>query len=381
MENTYLDYAATTPVDPDVLNSMIPYFTEKFGNPSSIHRHGQKAEAALETAREKIAFQISCDPGEIIFTSGGSEADNLAIRGTALARRSETHADRILITPVEHEAVKRTAKQMQDLFGFRLEFIPVDSEGRVILAGLEEMLTEEVALVSAIFGNNEIGTINNVNEIGALCSEQGIPFHTDAVQAMGYIDIKSSDNISLISAGAHKFYGPKGVGFLYRTKNVRIYPYQTGGSQENGLRAGTHNVPYIVGMATALELTRSRQKEYEQQFTLLRNQIIDGVLSSIPFSTLTGSASERLCNHASFIFEGIDGNELAMALDIEGFSCSSGSACKTGNPEPSEVLLAIGLNKEQAKGSLRVTVGRKTTEKDICGFLEALHRVLGRIKA
>jgi cysteine desulfurase len=285
-----------------------------------------------------------------------------------------------LITPVEHEAVKKTAKQMHDLFGFRLEFIPVDSEGRVILAGLEEMLTEEVALVSAIYGNNEIGTINKVDEIGALCTKHGIPFHTDAVQAMGYIGIKSNENVSLISAGAHKFYGPKGVGFLYRKKNVKIYPYQTGGSQENGLRAGTHNVPYIVGMATALEMTRSRQKEYEQQFTLLRNQIIDGVLSSIPFSTLTGSASGRLCNHASFIFDGIDGNELAMALDIEGFSCSSGSACKTGNPEPSEVLLAVGLNKEQSKGSLRVTVGRKTTDKDIGGFLEALHRVLYRIK-
>lgn len=380
MENVYLDYAATTPVDPEVLESMIPYFSEKFGNPSSVHTHGQKSEAAMETAREKIAIQLSCEPREIIFTSGGSEADNLAIRGTAIARRQNANADRILITRVEHEAVTNTAKQIRDLFGFRLEFIPVDHVGQVILPEFEKLLAKDVAIVSVIYGNNEIGTINQVEAIGSLCQEYDIPFHTDAVQAMGYINIKANKSINLISAGAHKFYGPKGVGFLYRTKNVKILPMQTGGSQEDGMRAGTSNVPYLVGMATALEKTRAKLSEYQGQYLSLRDRIINGVTGSIPDARLTGSPTERLCNHASFVFSGVDGNDLAMALDLEGFSCSSGSACKTGNPEPSEVLLAIGVNKELAKGSLRVTVGRRTTEDEVARFLQVLPGIVDRLR-
>lgn len=381
MENIYLDHAATTPIDPEVLESMLPYFTENFGNPSSVHRHGQRAEAAIETAREKIAAILACEPKQIIFTSGGSEADNLAIRGTALARKFDNQADRILITAVEHEAVTKTAKQLRDLFGFRLEFIPIDHEGKVIVSELEKLLAKDVAIVSTIYGNNEIGTINPIRDIGALCKEHGIPFHTDAVQAMGYIDIQSNENFSLLSAGAHKFYGPKGVGFIFIKKGLRLYPHQTGGSQENGMRAGTHNVPYIIGMSTALEKTRLKHKEYHRYYEKLSERIISGVIQSIPGSILTGSATDRLCNHASFVIDGVDGNDLAMALDLEGFSCSSGSACKTGNPEPSEVLLAIGLSKEQAQGSLRVTVGRNTTEDEVTNFLKILPGVVDRVKA
>ena len=381
MDNIYLDHAATTPVDSEVLAIMLPYFTGNFGNPSSIHRHGQKAEAAVENAREKIAEALSCEPREIFFTSGGSESDNLAIRGTALARRADAQADRILITAVEHEAVTKTAKQLCALFGFRLEYIPIDRDGKVILSKLEKMLAKDVAIVSTIYGNNEIGTINPIDEIGTLCMEHGIPFHTDAVQAMGYIGISSNENFSLLSAGAHKFYGPKGVGFLFIKKGSRVFPSQTGGSQENGMRAGTHNVPYIVGMAAALEKTRLKMNDNLQHYSRLRDRIISGVIQAIPGASLTGSATDRLSNHASFIIEGVDGNDLAMALDLEGFSCSSGSACKTGNPEPSEVLLAIGLSNEQAKGSLRVTVGRGTTDDEISKFLNALPGVVGRVKA
>lgn len=380
MENIYLDYAASTPVDPEVLEIMLPYFTGNFGNPSSVHRHGQKAEAAVENAREKIAEALSCEPREIFFTSGGSEADNLAIRGTALARRDDAQADRILITAVEHEAVTKTAKQLCALFGFRLEYIPIDHDGKVILPKLEKMLAKDIAIVSTIYGNNEIGTINPIDEIGALCMDHGIPFHTDAVQAMGYMGISSNENFSLLSAGGHKFYGPKGVGFLFIKKGLRVFPSQTGGSQEYGMRAGTHNVPYIVGMAAALEKTRLRMNENTQHYSRLRDRIISGVIQSIPGASLTGSATERLCNHASFVIQGVDGNDLAMALDLEGFSCSSGSACKTGNPEPSEVLLAIGLSKELAKGSLRVTVGRNTTDDEISKFFEHLPGVVDRVR-
>ena len=380
MNNVYLDFAATTPIDPEVLDSMLPYFSEHFGNPSSIHKHGQKAESAVENARGTISDLMHCEPSEIIFTSGGSEANNLALRGTALLRRRDMGANRIIISPVEHDAVQKTAKQLRDLFNFHLDFIPVDSDGKVILSEFKDMLGNDVAIVSVIYGNNEIGTLNPVEEIGHLCKEVGIPLLTDAVQAMGYLDIRATDNISLLSAGAHKFYGPKGVGFLYKRRSVSLLSTQTGGAQEGGTRAGTHNVPYIVGMAKALQKTRKNQEEYINHYTLLRNLIITGVLGSIPSAKLTGSISDRLCNHASFVFNGIDGNDLVMVLDMEGYSCSSGSACKTGNPEPSDVLLAIGMDPSQAKGSLRLTVGRATTIEEINHFIDILPGVIFRLK-
>jgi cysteine desulfurase len=379
MNNVYFDFAATTPIDPQVLESMLPYFTEHFGNPSSIHHYGQKAEAAVEEARGIIADLMRCDPSEITFTSGGSESDNLALRGTALRRRREMGANRIVISPVEHEAVQKTAKQLRDLYNFQLDYIPVDVDGKVVLSEFIKMVGYDVAIVSVIYGNNEIGTINPIEEIGQICTDYGIPFHTDAVQAMGYLDIKASNLITLLSAGAHKFYGPKGVGFLYKKKPLKLFSTQTGGSQESGLRAGTHNVPYIVGMAKALQITRTRQEEYMNHYMLHRNLLISGVTNSIPTATLTGSKEDRLCNHASFVFSGVDGNELVMALDLEGFSCSSGSACKTGNPEPSDVLLAIGMDPISAKGSLRLTVGRTTTTDQVNQLISILPGIISRL--
>ncbi len=379
MNNVYLDFAATTPIDSEVLDSMLPYFSENFGNPSSIHWYGQRAEATVEEARRCIAGLIACDPSQITFTSGGSEANNLALRGTALFRRREMGANRILISPVEHDAILKTAKQLRDIFNFQLEYIPVDGEGKIILDEFRKMAGYDVAIVSAIYGNNEIGTINPIEEIGQICTTYGIPFHTDAVQAMGYLDIKVSENIKLLSAGAHKFYGPKGIGFLYKSKSIKLISTQTGGAQEGGLRAGTHNVPYIVGMAKALEKARRLQNEYKKHYLDMRDLIINGVMESSPMARLTGSKNNRLSNHASFVFSGIDGNDLVMALDLEGFFCSSGSACKTGNPEPSEVLLAIGMDPILAKGSLRITVGRSTTVEQVNQFVNAFSGILSRL--
>lgn len=379
MNNVYFDFAATTPVDPEVLDSMLPYFSEDFGNPSSIHRHGQKGEAAIEGARISIAEVLACDPTEIIFTSGGTEANNLALRGTALFRRREMGANRILISTVEHDAVQKTAKQLRDIYNFQLEYIPVDNDGKIILDELQKMVGYDVAIVSAIYGNNEIGTINPIDEIGQICAPYDIPLHTDAVQAMGYLNIKVTKNIKLLSAGAHKFYGPKGVGILYKNKLTKLISTQTGGAQESGLRAGTYNVPYIVGMAKALEKARKLHDEYMKHYLDMRNLIITSVLESYPMVKLTGSRDNRLCNHASFVFNGIDGNELVMALDLEGFSTSSGSACKTGNPEPSEVLLAIGMDPVIAKGSLRITVGRTTTKNQVNQLVDALTGIVTRL--
>ena len=365
MNSLYFDYAATTPVDPEVMEAMLPYFKDTFGNPSSTHQYGQKAEGAVEHARELIASLINCSHNEVVFTSGGTEADNMALRGAAFSRKSSTGANRILITPVEHDAILNTAKQLQANYGFQIEYIPVDKVGKVDISTFSTMLDSNVAIVSVIYGNNEIGTINPVTEIGGLCHEYGIPFHTDAVQAMGYCSITAKNEVDMISAGAHKFYGPKGVGFLYKSNSIKVLPTQTGGGQERGNRAGTHNVPYIVGMAIALQKARINQEKYREHYQNLRNEIINRILIEVPDVILTGSQEERLSNHASFVFTGVDGNELVMMLDMAGVACSSGSACKTGNPEPSEVLLALGYSAALAKGSLRITVGRDTRKEDV----------------
>ncbi len=379
MNNIYFDYAATTPLDPEVLDAMMPYFKESFGNPSSIHQHGRKAEAAVENARDVIASLMECSTNEIIFTSGGSESDNLALRGAALARRKETGANRIIISAVEHEAVTKTARQLQAQYGFELDILGVDDNGMVRVGDLSAILSTDVALVSVMYANNEVGTINPVEDIAELCNSNEVPFHTDAVQAMGYIDVKANDYVGLISAGAHKFYGPKGVGFLYKKISTKVMPIQTGGSQEGGLRAGTQNVAYIVGMAKALELTKNNLEVLTKKYSNLRDRLIIGILEEFSQARLTGSKVNRLSNHASFAFEGLDGNELVMALDLEGFSCSSGSACKTGNPEPSDILLAMGLDHNLAKGSLRLTVGRYTSDADVEKLVNTLPTVLSRL--
>jgi cysteine desulfurase len=377
----YLDYAATTPVEPRVMQRMQPFFSESFGNPSSIHHFGQAAEDALENARLNMAQTMHCLPEEIIFTSCGTESDNLALRGSALCARQERGANHILISPVEHHAVSHTAEQLAHLHGFELEYLPVDHNGRTSPDDVEACLRTDTAVVSVIYANNEIGTINPIAEIGQLCRSRGITFHTDAVQAAGYLSMDvNSLNVDLISIGAHKFYGPKGIGALFIRKGLPIIPAQTGGAQEYSLRAGTQNVPYIVGMAEAFNLAQNERQAHISSIVPLRDHLIGAILEEIPDVQLTGHPQERLPNHASFLFKGVDGNTLLMMLDLEGFACSSGSACKTGNPEPSDVLTSLGFTRDWALGSLRVTLGLYTTSAEIDRFIKVLPGLISRLR-
>lgn len=377
----FLDYASTTPVDPRVVEAMHPYFSQIYGNTSSIHYYGQKAERSLENAREQLARCMNCQSEEIIFTSCGSESDNLAVRGCALAGRQSRGANHILTTTVEHHAVINTAVQMAGIHGFELEFLPVDQHGIIQPESVAERLRSDTALVSIIYANNEIGSINPITEIGLICRTHNIPFHTDAVQAAAYLPMDTQIlNADLISIGAHKFYGPKGVGALYVRKGTPLIPSLTGGSQEFGLRAGTHNTPYIIGLVEAFMLVEQEREERLQKLLPLRARLIEQVLERIPASFLTGHPINRLPNHASFVFDGVDGNELLIALDNSGFAVSSGSACKTGNPEPSDVLLALGITPELAMGSLRVTLGNFTTLDHIDAFLNTLPKVIEQLR-
>jgi cysteine desulfurase len=369
----YLDYAATTPVDDRVLGAMLPYFNQVFGNPSSVHFFGQLAETALEQAREQVASGLNCNSNEVIFTSCGTESDNLALRGAAFAARQKSGANHILISPVEHHAVSHTARQLANLYGFELELLPVDAYGYVDPDEVAHRLRRETAIVSVMQANNEIGTINPIAEIGAICRAQGVIFHTDAVQAAAYLPVDvQSLTVDLLSIGAHKFYGPKGIGALYVRKGTPLYPTQTGGAQESGLRAGTQNIPYIVGLAEAFLLAQSERKRRTAQVTPLRERLIGAILEEIPRSKLTGHPTQRLPNHTSFVFEGVDGNALLMMLDMTGFACSSGSACKTGSPEPSDVLIALGLPRTWALGSLRLTLGVGTRPEHVQELLQVL---------
>ena len=380
-EKIYLDYAATTPVDPRVLDAMVPYFSASFGNPSSVHRYGQIAEAAIDSAREMVAAALNCRPDEIIFTSCGSESDNLALRGAALAMREKSGADWIITSRAEHHAVSKTAEQLEKYYGFKVEWLDVDEHGMVIPEVFEKAICNKTALVSVMYANNEIGTINPIKEIAKICRKNNILFHTDAVQAAAYLplDVKSL-GADLISLGGHKLYGPKGVGALYVRKGLQLVPHLTGGGQENGLRAGTQNVPYIVGFAEALKLAVEEREARTAHVKPLRDRIIGNILETIPEARLTGHLESRLPNHASFAFKDVDGNLLLTLLDAAGFACSSGSACKTGNPEPSEVMAAIGLSHEWGLGSLRVTLGANTTPVDVDKFLNALSALVERAR-
>jgi cysteine desulfurase len=335
----------------------------------------------LETARETVAQALNCRPDEVVFTSCGSESDNLALRGAALAARQQRGANHLLISPVEHHAVSRTAEQLTHLHGFELEILPVDGAGRVEPQEVASRLRPDTAVVSVIYANNEIGTINPITEIGAICRAHGVPFHTDAVQAAAYLPIDvQALQVDLLSLGAHKFYGPKGVGVLYTRQGTPLFPAQTGGGQEASLRAGTHNVPYLVGLAEALRLAQAGREEHAAHLRPLRDRLIGQILEEIPASRLTGHPSLRLPNHASFVFAGVDGNLLLMMLDIAGFACSSGSACKTGDPEPSEVLISLGLPSAWALGSLRVTLGAATTPDEIEAFLGVLPEIVKKAR-
>lgn len=377
----FLDYASTTPVDPKVVDVMMPYFDQEFGNPSSIHQYGQRAESALEDSRQKTAEILNASPGEVIFTSCGSESDNLALRGVAIAERQNRSANHILVSSVDHHAVLNTAYQLRDLYGFEVELIPVDEYGRVDVDELDALIRSNTAIVSVIYGNNEVGTINSIASIGAACRERGIPFHTDAVQAAGYLPIDvNALNVDLLSLGAHKFYGPKGVGALYIRSGTPIVPILTGGSQENNLRAGTYNIPYIVGFAEAFSILQEHLHVHGEKYIPMRQLLISSILETVPQAKLTGHPVERLPNHASFVFEGVDGNTLLMLLDSAGFACSSGSACKTGDPEPSDVLISMGYPAIWALGSLRVTLGQQNSIDEINDFLKVLPDAVQRVR-
>jgi cysteine desulfurase len=377
----YLDYAATTPVDKRVLDAMLPFFRESYGNPSSVHRFGQKAEAALDDAREKVARVLHCKPEEVVFTSCGTESDNLALRGAALAQRNASDKKGILTAKTEHHAVSKTAQQLENEYGFTLEWLEVDQFGSVSTESLSKAVSKNTALISVMYANNEIGTINPVAELSALAKAHNVLFHTDAVQAAAYLDVNVEKlGVDLLSLGGHKFYGPKGVGALYVRNGTQLVPHLTGGGQEFSLRAGTQNVPYIVGFAEALYLTAQEREARIAHVRPLRDQIIGRVLEEISDSKLTGHPENRLPNHASFVFKDVDGNLLLQHLDSAGFACSSGSACKTGNPEPSEVITALGFPRDWALGSLRITLGVDSTAGHIDSFLKVLPELVGRVR-
>ena len=377
----YLDYAASTPVDPRVLEVMLPYFGTSFGNPSSIHRYGQMAEAAVESARETVASVLNCRPDEIVFTSCGSESDNLALRGALLARRRQ-NSTWLLTSHAEHHAVSKTAEQLEMDYGIQVKWLPVDEVGRVTPDAMRQVVGDGVALASVVLANNEIGTINPVPELAAICHQNGILFHTDAVQAAAYLDVDVQKlGVDMLSLGAHKFYGPKGIGALYVRKGTQLLPHLTGGGQEFGLRAGTQNVPYIVGLAEALRLAKQERDQRIAHVKPLRDRVIGRVLEEIPDAQLTGHPENRLPNHASFVFKDVDGNLLLQLLDAAGFACSSGSACKTGNPEPSEVITSLGLSRDWALGSLRVTLGVGSTPEQIEAFLKELPSLVIRARS
>ena len=375
----YLDYAATTPVDERVLAKMTPYFRQLFGNPSSIHRFGQKAEAAVDEAREEVASVLGCRADEIVFTSGGSEADNLALRGAMMARKDSTKW--ILTAKTEHPAVSKTAMQLEKEYGFLLEWLDVDEHGMVTVDSLTKAVCNNTTMASVMYANNEIGTINPISELAEVTKGNNILLHTDAVQAAAYLDVDVTKlGVDLMSLGGHKFYGPKGVGALYVRKGTNLLPHLTGGSQEFSLRAGTHNVPYIVGFAEALKLAAEERESRTMHVKPLRDHIIGTVLETISDSRLTGHPEQRLPNHASFVFKDVDGNLLLQMLDSAGFACSSGSACKTGNPEPSEVVKALGYSDDWALGSLRITLGMDTTPEHVESFLNALPSLIEKAR-
>jgi cysteine desulfurase len=377
----YLDYSATTPVDSRVLEAMTPYFSASFGNPSSVHRFGQIAESAIDSARETVARILNCRPDEIIFTSCGSESDNLAIRGAAYAMREKTGAKQILASRTEHPAITKTVLHLEKYEGFLVEWLDVNEQGMVTPEVVAKAITNDTAIVSVMYANNEIGTINPIKEIAAICRAKNVLFHTDAVQAAAYLPVDVNElGVDMMSLGAHKFYGPKGVGALYVRKGTPLISTLTGGGQEFSLRAGTQNVPYIVGFAEALRLTCEERDERAEHVRPLRDKVIGTVLEFIPDSKLTGDMQSRLPQHASFSFKDVDGNLLLTLLDAAGFACSSGSACKTGNPEPSEVMNAIGLSREWGLGSLRVTLGTHTTSSDIESFLKVLPELVQKAR-
>ena len=379
--SVYLDYSATTPTDPRVVEAMQPYFSEVFGNASSAHSYGRKAERAIKQARATVAELLNCKPDEIIFTSGGSESDNLAVRGAAWYARQQGQGTHLITTPIEHSAIGRTMAQLADVMGFQQTLLPVDEYGQVSPADFETAITADTTIASVMYVNNEVGTIQPLPELGRIARDHDVLLHTDAVQAAGQITLDvDALNVDMLSMSAHKFYGPKGVGALYVREGIELLPSQSGGSHEAGRRAGTHNTPFIVGLAKALELAYAEQDERLAHVERLRKILVDEVLSNVDGAELTGHPENRLPSHASFVFDGVDANKLIMHLDMNGVAASSASACKVGNPEPSGVLLAMGYPREKALGSLRVTLSHHTTDDDVRYAIETIEQSVASLR-
>lgn len=381
--NCYLDHAATTPVAAEVLEAMLPYFSLVYGNPSSLHAIGRRAGVALENARRALAALLGARPGELLFTSGGTEGDNAALRGIALARRAATGAERIVTTAVEHKAVLATAEALRDQHGFALTIVPVDAEGRVSVEAMAEALGngEDVAVASVMAANNEVGTLQPVAELAARCCQLRVPFHTDAVQAAGKLQLAVDDlQVDALSIAAHKFYGPKGIGLLYLRQGTPFWPLLTGGSHEGGRRGGTENVPLAVGMARALALAEADRPAEASRLRALRDRLIGGVLETVDGARLTGARTDRLDNHASFIIPGAEAEGMLIGLDLAGIAASSGSACTSGAQRPSHVLAAMGITQPDAGCALRFSLGRSTTPDDVEYLLETLPKVAARVR-
>ena len=383
----YLDHAATTPVDPGVLEAMIPYFTEHYGNPSSIYQLGQESRTAIDRARIAAARVLGCDPSEIIFTSGATESDNLALRGTGWAARAVAATNRpaphIVTTSIEHHAVLRSAQSLERQ-GFSATYVEPDNRGIIDPVSIELALREDTCLISVIYANNESGAIQPIREIAAIARDRGIPLHTDAVQAAGTLPLAVDDlGVDLLSLSAHKFYGPKGVGLLYVRRGTAIDFQQAGGSQEQGRRGGTENVPGIVGLGEALSQADTWRDAYAAHCATLRDQLQAGIVATIPDAVVNGpmDPAKRLPNNLNVSIPGVQGETLLLSLDVLGIAASAGSACTTGNTEPSHVLRAMGLSDDMCRSSLRFTVGRSNTEEQIDVAIDALVDSVRRAQA
>jgi len=386
MKRIYLDYAATTPTHPDVLAEMQPYFSEKFGNPSSIHSFGQEAKAAVERAREQVAALINAKPEEIVFTSGGTESNNFALNGVAAANinkgpstglRASNH---IITSKIEHHAVIEPCHWLAK-HGFEVTYLPVDKYGLVDPKDVANAITDKTILVSIMHANNEIGTIEPIEEISKITKSKGVYFHTDAVQTVGQIEVDVNKlGVDLLSASAHKLYGPKGVGCLYIRKGTRLEPYLRGGGQERRRRASTENVPGIVGFGKACELAKTELAARIKHLTPLRDKLLKGLMANIPEIILNGHPTQRLAKNINVSIKYVEGESILLNLDMEGIAGSTGSACTSGTLEASHVLLALGLSHELAHGSLRLTLGRLTTEQDIDQVLEVLPKIIDKLR-
>ncbi len=378
MRNVYMDYSATTYVKPEVLEEMMPYFTEKFGNPSSFYGISRETKRAIDKAREQVASTLKCLPEEIYFTGGGSEADNWAIKGIATAHRNK--GNHIITTKIEHHAVLHSCEFLEK-FGYEVTYLDVDKEGFINLEELRNAITDKTILVSIMFANNEIGTIQPIKEIGEICREKKVLFHTDAVQAVGNVPIDVKEmNIDLLSLAGHKVYGPKGIGALYIRKGVRIDNLIHGGAQERNRRAGTENIASIVGIGKAMEIAENTLNEHTEKLTKLRDRLINGLLK-IPYTTLNGpKGDKRLPGNVNVRFQFIEGESILLSLDFKGVCASSGSACTSGSLDPSHVLLSIGVPHELAHGSLRLTLGEDSTEEDVDYVIEVLPPIIQRLR-